>query len=120
VDKDVRVLFNSTCQFYSIITLITVSKVYFHLKDNNMLDQVKIINTIYDSIYLEIDDTPELIKYMNELIIPILTCKVFDNEVIPNEAEVDIGYDYYDMITIPNNASIDHIEAIRRKLGNTT
>jgi hypothetical protein len=114
--EDIKSTFNATIQFYSIITLITVARVYYHLKDNNLLDRVKIINTIYDSIYLEIDEDLELIKYINELIIPIFTTQIFENEIIPNNAETDIGYDYYNMITISNNASIEEIQSTINKL----
>ena len=43
-------------------------------------------------------------------IIPILTKDIFIDTIVHNEAVGEIGLNWYDTITIPNNASIDYIE----------
>jgi hypothetical protein len=116
VNNDARTIVNATVQVFSILTLIVASRLYYHLKSHRMLHRVKIVNTVYDSIYLELDDDIELIKYLNDLIVPMMSKQYLEDEIVHNEAEADIGYDYYNMLTIPNNASIEEITQIKEKL----
>lgn len=114
-DKDVRTLANACCQFWSILSLLTVNKMNHLIEENNLSKDVEIISTIYDSIYLHITDNIEVIKWVNDTIIPILTTDPFEDTIIHNEAEGVIGYNWYDILPVPNNASSDEIRKIREK-----
>lgn len=120
IDKDNRTLFNACSQFWSILTLLTIHDLHVYLKENNISNNdVQIISTIYDSIYILIKENVSLIKQINDFIIPKLTKDFIENQIVHNEAEGEIGYDWYNTIKIPNNASKDYIGKSLSKLYNT-
>lgn len=114
-DKDVRTLGNAVVQFWSILSLLTINKLNTLLEDNNLTDDVEVIATIYDSIYIHMKDDLDLIKWVNDTIIPLLTTDPFEDTVVHNEAEGAIGYNWYDIVSISNNADIDEITSTRNK-----
>lgn len=73
-------------------------------------DDIKVCCTIYDSIYLCVKCDATVIKWLNDTIIPILTKDIFIDTIVHNEAVGEIGFNFYDTVPIPNNASIDCIE----------
>ena len=114
--SDIRTLANATCQFWSILTALTINKMHQLIDQNGLQDNVKVVSTIYDSIYLEITDTPEIIKWTNDNLIKTMLVDFMEDQTIPNDAESDIGYDWAEMTKIPNNASISEIKEARQKL----
>lgn len=104
-DKDIRTLFNACSQFWSIITLLTINKLHILIEEHNLQNDVKIISTIYDSIYLLVKENNKLIQQVNNWIIPIITARYLIDQKIPNKAEAEIGYNWYDTVPIPNNAT---------------
>lgn len=114
-DRDVRTLGNAVVQFWSILSLLTVNKLNSLLEENNLTDDVEIIATIYDSIYIHMKDDIDLIKWVNDTIIPLLTKDPFIDTVVHNEAEGAIGYNWYDIISISNRADTDEIISARNK-----
>ena len=73
-------------------------------------NDIKVISSIYDSIYLHMRCDAELIKWVNDTIIPILTVDFIKDIIVHNEAKGGIGYNWYDLVTIHNNASIEEIQ----------
>lgn len=119
VDKDNRTLFNACSQFWSILTLLAIHDLHIYLKEKNISNKdVQIISTIYDSIYILIKEDVELIYEVNKFIIPKLTKDFIENQIVHNEAEGEIGYDWYNTLKIPNNASKLDISRILSKLYN--
>jgi len=116
IRKHERTLGNACIQFWSILTLLTINKMNTLIKTNNLTDDVEIISTIYDSIYFNITDHPEIIKWTNDNVIPKMTKDFLTDQKIKNGAESDKGYDWADMKTIANNASIEEIDATRQLL----
>jgi hypothetical protein len=114
--KDIRTLNNATCQFWSIITILTISKIHQLIDDNGYQDRITCVSTIYDSIYYEIDNDPALIKWLNDAIVPIITQDFMENQTIHNEAAGEIGYDWADLHLVPNNASLSEITSILENL----
>lgn len=115
-DRDIRTLANATCQFWSILTAIAINKMHQLIDQNNYQEDVKVISTIYDSIYLEVTEDPEIIKWTNDNLINTMVVDFMENQTISNEAESDIGFNWSDMIKIPNNASIKEIKDVLVKL----
>jgi DNA polymerase-1 len=109
-DRDIRTLANATCQFWSILTALTINKMHQLIDENQLEHDVKVISTIYDSIYLEVKEDPDIIKWVNDNLIKSMLVDFMENQMISNEAESDIGYNWADMVTIPNNASIKQIK----------
>lgn len=115
-DNDIRTLANATCQFWSILTALTINKMHKLIDANNYQDDVKIVSSIYDSIYLEVIEDPNIIKWVNDNLINTMLVDFMENQIISNESASDIGYDWADMIGIPNGATIKEIENVLERL----
>lgn len=109
-DRDIRTLANATCQFWSILTALTINKMHQLIDKEGLENDVKVISTIYDSIYLEVKEDPAIIKWVNDNLIEAMLVDFMEDQIIHNEAESDIGYNWADMVTIPNNASVEDIK----------
>jgi hypothetical protein len=115
-DRDIRSLANATCQFWSILTALAISKMHILIDEKGYQDDVKTISTIYDSIYYQVTDDPVIIKWVNDNLIKTMTVDFMKDQTISNEAESDIGYNWSDMVTIPNDASTYSIKRAKVKL----
>ena len=109
-DRDIRTLANATCQFWSILTALTINKMHQLIDQEGLEHDVKVISTIYDSIYIEVTKDPSIIKWVNDNLIDSMLVDFMEGQTIHNEAESDIGYNWAEMVRIPNGASIEDIE----------
>ena len=116
IRKDVRSINNATCQFFSVLTLIAMAKLHKSIVKKEWQERVKIINTVYDALYLEVDDDLQVIEWVNNTLVEIMIQQYLKYEPVPNRAACDIGYDLAVMEEIPNNASIEEIQKIRGKV----
>lgn len=114
--KDIRTITNSCSQFWSILTLLTINELHHHIDEWKLQDHIKIISTIYDSIYIEITDEAPYIEWVNNMIVPIMEQPFIEGQVTQNQAVSDIGYDWATMISIPPNASLEEIDKVRKIL----
>lgn len=114
-DKDIKSAANAVVQFWSILTMLTINKIHQLIDKNDLQEDVKVIATIYDSIYFEVTECPSLIKELNEIVVDLLTRDFMENQIVHNEAELDIGYNWYDMVTLSNNASLEEVEEAIKK-----
>ena len=117
-EKDVRTLGNSVCQFWSILSLLTIDKINDLIKENNLKRKIEIVSSIYDSIYFHVIEDPEVIYWLNKELIPIMTKDFLIETTVHNEAELECGYNWADTVPIPNSASIFDIKAILTKAKN--
>ena len=111
-----RTLFNACSQFWSILSLLTVNKFHHILDKENLNKRIQVISSIYDSIYIHMDDDVELIKWVNDTIIPIMLTDYLEDIIIPNEAIGEIGYNWQDLLPMPNNASLEEIKEVHNGL----
>ncbi len=116
--RDIRTLNNASCQFWSIVTALTINKIHQLIDDAGLQDDIKCISTIYDSIYFTVKEEPELIQWLNDTIVPIITQDFMENQTIPNEAAGEIGYDWASLKLVPNNSSLQDIKDIINELNN--
>ena len=116
-ERDIRTLNNSTCQFWSILTALTINKLHQLIDDAGMEKDVIITSTIYDSIYLEIRDNPETIKWVNDRIVPIMEQDFMEEQIVHNSADLEIGPDWAELYTLPQYASIKEIKKVRSEFG---
>ena len=114
-DKDIRSLFNACSQFWSILTLLSINKLRQAIEKAKLEDKVEIVSTIYDSIYLHVLDDNWTIKWVNDHLIPIMLKPPFEDMIVENEATGAIGYNWYDIVEIPNGATIKEIEDARKR-----
>jgi hypothetical protein len=110
--KSIRTLNNATVQFWSILTLIAVNEFNHQVREVGLEKEVKINSTIYDSIYMQVQRDPEIIKWVNDTIVPILCVKYLEDEIISNEATGEIGLNWADLHKIPNHATPAEISAV--------
>ena len=118
--KDIRTLNNATCQFWSILTLLTINKMHAIIDEHGYQNKIRCISTIYDSIYYLVDDDPVTIKWLNDRLVPVMTTDFMENQTIPNEATAEIGLDWATMHQIPNGASLQDITSVLATLGPKT
>lgn len=109
--RDLLPLNNANFQGYSDLTLIAAINFRNAYLANGNPHNIQGLNIIHDALYFELDDTPEAIKWLNDHLIPIMVQDFLHNQTVHLRAEVDVGYDQAHMVTLPNNADIDTIEA---------
>lgn len=115
-EKEVRTLFNACCQFWSILTLLTINKLNHEIKKLGLEDDIQVVSSIYDSIYIHMKCDAELIKWVNDLIIPVVTTDFLEDIIVHNEAEGELGMNWFDTVKIRNNATLDEIEEAIQKV----
>jgi DNA polymerase I - 3''-5'' exonuclease and polymerase domains len=114
--NEIRTLFNACSQYWSILSLLTINKLHKLIENSVYKDNIKIVSSIYDSIYIYLEDSPKLIQWINDNIVPIMTTDFLYNQIVPNEAIGSIGYNWFDLKDIPNNATYDEIYNIWMKI----
>ena len=112
IDKDSRTIWNANSQFWSIITLLTINKLHSLIEDRD----IRVIATIYDSIYMIVKEDVETIHWLNNTIVPIITTPIFKNEIVHNTATIEVGRDWANLIEVENEASRDTIKNILKEL----
>lgn len=115
-DADIRTLTNATCQFWSILTALTINKMHQLIDANGYEEDIKVISTIYDSIYFEVTKDVNTIKWLNDNLISTMLVDFMEDQTIHNEAESDIGYNWAEMHRISNNASVEEIAKVLASL----
>jgi DNA polymerase-1 len=111
-NNDIRTLHNATVQFWSILTLIAVNELNYRIEQEKLQKYVQVQSTIYDSIYTQTYRDPEIIKWVNDNLIEVMTVQYLENEQIHNEAEGLIGLNWADLYKVPNNASIQQVKEV--------
>lgn len=109
INQDTRTVFNACSQFWSILTLLTINKLNTLIRQEGKENDVEVVSTIYDSIYLHITCNPETVKWVNDTIIPIMKKDFLKDTIVHNEATGDIGFNWYDAVSISNGASLEEI-----------
>jgi hypothetical protein len=118
-NKDIRTLANATCQFWSILTALTINKMHQLIDDIKYEEDVKVISTIYDSIYFEVTEDPVIIKWVNDNLISTMLVDFMVNQTIKNAASSEIGYDWATMKPIPVDGSTEDIIAVIKQLNSS-
>jgi hypothetical protein len=108
-DKQVRTLNNALNQFWSILTLLTINKLHNLIDKAGLEGKIKVTATIYDSIYFQVVDDPNVIKWLNDNLIPIMEQDFIKDQLVSNEAELEIGSSWADLHKLPHNADVDTI-----------
>jgi len=116
IDKDARTVFNSQSQFWSILTLIALAKLHFKIQEANLQDDVLIVNTIYDAIYLEVRNDPTTIKWANEALVECMNVDFLINQTVANDAECELSYNLSNTLVLSKTASIEEIQQTLDKL----
>lgn len=116
VEKEARTVFNASSQFWSILTLLAMGDLYDEIDKNGLQDDVFINSTIYDALYGYVKNDEKTIQWLNNTIVPIMTTQWLVDQIVPNEAELEIGRSWADLNAIPNNVDITTIKEILSQL----
>ena len=112
VRKDSLTLFNSLSQFWSVLTIIALNELNYHIEQSSMQTAVMPNSTIYDAIYGIVKDDSESIKWLNDTITPIMSQDFLEGQIVHNEANLEIGDSWADLVELPNNASLEQIQGV--------
>lgn len=116
-DKDIRTIANGTCQFWSTLTSIAINELH-HRIDETFVDSsvIQVTSTIYDAIYgIALADS-EVLKWLNDNIVPIMVKDFMVDQTVHNEAQLEIGKDWSDLHPIPIDSTEIQIQQILQGL----
>lgn len=115
-EGDIRTLANATCQFWSILTALAINKMHQLIDEAGYQEDVKVTSTIYDSIYFEVTKDPEIIKWVNDNLIKVMTKDFIQNQIVKNESQCVIGYNWADTEKLPNYCDLDTVKNVLNTL----
>lgn len=115
-DRDIRTCNNATAQFWSILTALAINELHRRIDEAGLAQDIIVTSTIYDSIYLEVRNSPEYIKWLNDNLVSIMITDFMEDQTVHNEANLEIGLDWADLHELPNNASLDQIQSVLEQL----
>jgi DNA polymerase-1 len=111
-----RSLNNMTVQSWGLLMNRAGILMQEAIERDGMTDSVILINQIHDALYLMIKDDPNVIKWVNDHLIKYMIEDFVEDQPIPLTAELDIGYSWDTMITLPNGISTEKVKEHRKKL----
>lgn len=111
-----RSVANATVQFWDVLTLLGIEKFQKHIEDEGYVGRVIMHSTIYDSVYMEIENSPEVIQWVNSVLIADMTEEYMENQLVQLEANLDITAEqgtWADLEELPNGDALKEIYKIR-------
>ena len=111
-ENHIRTINNATVQFWSILTLIAVNELNYRIEQAGYQDSMDVISTIYDSVYVDVDNDPKIIKWLNDNLVECMCVQWLKEEVVRNEAEGEIGLNFANLHRVVNNASVKDITKV--------
>lgn len=112
IERDSRTLFNSLSQFWSILTLISINELHHYMDKENKHEEIKITATIYDAIYGIVRDDPASIKWLNDTVCPIMEKDFMDNQIVHNEANLEIGDSWASLTELDHGLTESQIQEV--------
>ena len=93
-----------------------MADLYTEIDNTNKQNDVFINSTIYDALYGYVKNDPQTIKWLNDTIVPIMTTQWLEDQIVQNEANLEIGNSWADLHELPNNASLKKIKQVLKDL----
>ena len=107
--KEQRVIGNFSIQSGSILMLDAMVKFQNWLEEEDLLNQIEVISNIHDAIYLYLPNDSAIIARVNKKLIEIMSADYVEDQPITLEAELDVGGNWANMTTLPNNISAEEV-----------
>jgi len=110
-----RSVANATVQFWDVLTLIGIEKFQNHIEEHGMVGRVILHSTVYDSVYMEIENSIEVIQWVNETLISDMIEDYMDDQPVKLVANLDITVvngSWADLQELPNGEASKHIKEI--------
>ena len=108
-----RVVVNFNIQSGNILTLYAMVKLQKLIEKENLINKIKLVNTVHDAIYLYVENDVETIDWLNRNLIKCMTedynNNKFEEAIVKLEAEMDIGKTMSEVSALPNECSQDEI-----------
>jgi DNA polymerase-1 len=111
-DDQIRTLHNATVQFWSILTLIAINEFNHRIREAGMENDVIVNSTIYDSIYTYTRADAKSIKWVNDNLPELMCVPYLEDQIIPNEAQGEIGLNWAELHKVKNNATEQEIQEV--------
>jgi hypothetical protein len=96
--------------------MIAINELNYRIREENLQHAMDVTSTIYDSIYLSVVKDSEIIAWLNENIIELMTVQWLEEETIRNEACGEIGLNWADLHRVNNHATPAEIADILEQL----
>lgn len=111
-DRDIRTLANASIQYWSILTLLAINKIHQLIDEAGLQNDILVTATIYDSIYFEVRNDPVIIKWLNDHIVPIMETDFMVNQIVANEARLEIGSSWANLTELSDTATASDIQTV--------
>lgn len=108
--KEWRVACNFVIQSGNFLMLRAIHKMQQWIEENGLQDDVKIVLTVHDSVYLTVREDAYLISVVNKALIDFMAEPYESGQILDLEAELDIGRNFKDLITLPNNIDKEAVQ----------
>lgn len=116
-----RTVNNAAGQSYGLLMNRAIIAFNKAIEKDSMYNDVLLLNTIHDAVYLLVKEDPKIIQWVNTYLIKEMRWNDLDpirSDVIPMEAELDIGYSWDNQKTLKNEASLEEITQFMEELKN--
>lgn len=107
-----RSVANATVQFWDVLTLIGIEKFQKHIEEAGYIGRVIMHSTIYDSVYMEIENTPEIIQWVNKVLIEDMVEDYMEDQPVKLKANLDVTAEegtWADLVELPNGDALSQI-----------
>ena len=111
-NQDTRTLANATIQFWSVLTLLALARVNERIIKAGYQEDIQCIATIYDSIYYNCRRDPEIIQWLNTALTEEMEVDFLENQVVHNEANMEIGHNFAALTELDHEATIGDIQSL--------
>ena len=105
-----RSVANATVQFWDVLTLIGIEKFQNHIEECGYIGKVIIHSTVYDSVYMEIENNPETIEWVNTVLIADMIEDYMEDQPVKLMANLDITKpegSWADLQELPNHNHVN-------------
>ena len=116
IEGDSRTMFNSVSQFWSILTLLSIHWFHNEIDANGYTEDIKVTATIYDAIYMVIKADANIIHWANTTLIPIMNQDFIEDTIVHNEAAIELGTSWADVVEVANDATKEDIQEVLNAL----
>jgi len=114
--RDERTLGNAVIQMWDIVTVIALSIFREEIVKAGYEEDVLLVCSIYDSIYLEIRKNAEIIKWVNDTLTEVMERTMFNNQQVPNSANLEIGDSWATHKELKHHATTEEIQAVLEEM----
>ena len=113
---DERSAINATIQFWDHLTVQSITKFYKAIQEAGYENAVTPHATIYDAFYGTVTNDPEIIQWVNETLIGIMTSDYMEDQPVKLKANLDIGPTWAVQEELSNNCDLDEIKKVLSKV----